>query len=213
TTAFVRYSEHQGKIASPPNIQGPAGGNSNGNVNIFNQQIAGGVTHAFNQNSILDARFAFTRTDGGKSPYGQALTSLMSGIPGLPSDPTVVRSLNVQSVNNYSQFGNQGSNPQFQNPYAFNPKVNYTWIVGRSTYKVGYEYQAIFTTIDDFNPVFGQDTYNGGFSYNGNPNANPVVAPTSSNLSSSASGTKEAVALADFLFGARDTFQLNNFVH
>ncbi len=45
TTAFVRYSEHQGKIASPPNIQGPAGGNSNGNVNIFNQQIAGGVTH------------------------------------------------------------------------------------------------------------------------------------------------------------------------
>ena len=30
TTAFVRYSQHQGKIASPPNIQGPAGGNSNG---------------------------------------------------------------------------------------------------------------------------------------------------------------------------------------
>ncbi len=213
TTAFIRYSEHQGKIASPPNIQGPAGGNSNGNVNIFNQQIAGGVTHTFTQNSILDARFAYTRTDGGKFPYGQSLPSLMAGIPGLPTDPAVARSLNVQSVNNFSQFGNQGSNPQFQNPYVFNPKVNYTWIVGRSTYKVGYEYQAIFTTIDDFNPVFGQDTYNGGFSYNGNPNANPVVAPTSSNLSSSDSGTKEAVALADFLFGARDTFQLNNFVH
>jgi len=203
TTAFVRYSEHQGKIASPPNIQGPAGGNSNGDVNIFNQQIAGGVTHTFNQNSILDARFAFTRTDGGKSPYGQTLTSLMSGIPGLPSDPTVVRSLNVQSVNNYSQFGNQGSNPQFQNPYAYNPKVNYTWIRGRSTYKVGYEYQSIFTTIDDFNPVYGQDTYNGGYSYTG---------ASASALSAADSGTKEAVALADFLFGARDTFQLNNFV-
>jgi hypothetical protein len=213
TTAFVRYSEHQGMIASPPNIQGPAGGNSNGNVAIFNQQIAGGVTHTFNQNSILDARFAFTRTDGGKFPYGQSLPSLMAGIPGLPTDPTVARSLNVQSVNNFSQFGNQGSNPQFQNPYVFNPKANYTWIVGRSTYKVGYEYQSIFTTIDDFNPVFGQDTYNGGFSYNGNPNVTPVVAPTSSNLSSSDAGTKEAVALADFLFGARDTFQLNNFVH
>jgi hypothetical protein len=36
TTAFVRYSQHQGQIASPPNIQGPAGGNSNGTVNIFN---------------------------------------------------------------------------------------------------------------------------------------------------------------------------------
>jgi hypothetical protein len=215
TTAFARYSQHQGKILSPPNIQGPAGGNSNGSVNIFNQQIAGGVTHIFNQNSILDARFAFTRTDGGKFPYGQNLTSLMAGIPGLPTDPQVVRSLNVQSVNGFSQFGNQGSNPQYQNPYIFNPKINYTWIRGRSTYKVGYEYQAIYTTIDDFNPVYGQDTYNGGFSWNGIPATptTPAVPATSSTLSGSDTGTKEAVALADFLFGARDTYQLNNFVN
>jgi hypothetical protein len=207
-TAFVRYSQNQGKIVSPPNIQGPAGGNSNGNVNIFNQQIAGGVTHIFNQNSILDARFAFTRTDGGKSPYGANLPSLMAGIPGLPTNPLVVRSLNVQSVNQYSQFGNQGSNPQFQNPYIFNPKVNYTFIRGRSTYKVGYEYQAIFTTIDDFNPVYGQDTYNGSFSFGG-----VGGNQTSTALSKADAGTKEAVALADFIFGARDTYQLNNFVN
>lgn len=198
TTLFIRYSEHQGKIASPPNIQGPAGGNSNGTVSIFNQQIAGGVTHAFSPTSILDARFAFTRTDGGKSPYGANLPSLETGVPGLPTSPTVVRSLNVQSVSGFSQFGNQGSNPQFQNPYIYNPKINYTKIVGRSTYKFGYEYQAIFTTIDDFNPVYGQDTYNGGFSY-------PTLT------TSSDTGTKEAVALADFIFGARDTYQLNNF--
>jgi hypothetical protein len=203
TTAFVRYSQHQGKIVSPPNIQGPAGGNSNGTVNIFNQQIAGGVTHAFSQNSILDARFAFTRTDGGKSPYGASLSSLMGGISGLPTDPTVVRSLNAQSVNNYSQFGNQGSNPQFQNPYVFNPKVNYTLLRGRSSYKMGYEYQSIYTTIDDFNPVFGQDTYNGNFSYAG---------ASSSTLSAADTGTKEAASLADFLFGARSAYQLNNFV-
>ena len=203
TTAFFRYSEHQGIILSPPNIQGPAGGNSNGNVKIFNQQAAIGATHVFNQNSILDARFAFTLTDGGKGPYGANLPSLMTGIPGLPTDPTVVRSLNVQSVNGFSQFGNQGSNPQFQDPYVYNPKINYTQIRGRSTYKVGYEYQAIFTRIDDFNPVYGQDTYNGGFSYTGS---------TASALSSADTGTKEAVALADFLFGARDSFQLNNFV-
>jgi hypothetical protein len=211
TNAFFRYSEHQGIILSPPNIQGPAGGNSNGNVNIFNQQAAIGATHVFNQNSILDARFAFTLTDGGKGPYGANLPSLMDGIPGLPTDPIVVRSLNVQSVNNYSQFGNQGSNPQFQNPYVYNPKVNYTQIRGRSSYKVGYEYQAIFTKIDDFNPVYGQDTYNGGFSYYV-PNGTGGNGGTSSGLSGSDTGTKEAVALADFLFGARDSFQLNNFV-
>ncbi len=201
-TAFVRYSEHQGAIASPPAIQGPAGGNSNGNVYIFNQQVAGGVTHIFSQSSILDARFGFTRTDGGKGPYGAGMPSLMGGITGLPTSPTVVRSLNVQSVNNFSQFGNQGSNPQFQNPYIFNPKVNYTLLRGRSSYKMGYEYQAIFTTIDDFNPVYGQDTYNGGFSYTG---------VSVSTLSAADTGTKEAVSLADFLFGARDTYQLNNF--
>jgi hypothetical protein len=203
TTAFFRYSEHQGIINSPPNIQGPAGGNSNGTVKIFNQQAAGGVTHIFNQNAILDARFAFTLTDGGKSPYGATLPSLETGIPGLPTSATVVRSLNVQSVNTFSQFGNQGSNPQFQNPTVYNPKLNFTLVRGRSQYKFGYEYQAIYTQIDDFNPVYGQDTYNGGYSFNGG---------SASALSGSNTGTKEAVALADFLFGARDTYQLNNFV-
>ena len=203
TTAFVRYSQHQGIIQDAPTIQGPAGGSSsNGTVLIFNQQIAGGVTHAFTQNSILDARFAFTRTDGGKSPYGAGLPSLMAGITGLPTSPQVVRSLNDQSVNGYTQFGSQGSNPQFQNPYVFNPKINYTFLHGRNSYKVGYEYQAIFTSISDFNPNYGENTYNGSFSYT-NPNINT--------LSKLDTGTKEAVALADFLLGAADTYQLNNF--
>ena len=205
TTAFFRYSEHQGIISSPPAIQGPAGGNSNGTVNIFNQQAAGGVTHAFNQNAILDARFGFTLTDGGKSPYGANLPSLETGIPGLPTSPTVVRSLNVQSVSGFTQFGNQGSNPQFQNPTVYNPKVNFTLLRGRHQIKIGYEYQAVYTTIDDFNPVYGQDTYNGGYS-------NGAVGASASQLSAQNTGYKEAVALADFLFGARDTYQLNNFV-
>ncbi len=202
TTAFARYSERQTEILSPPNIQGSAGGNSNGNVQIFNQQIAGGVTRSLTQNAILDARFAFTRTDGGKFPYGQHLPSLMSGIPGLPTDPTVVRSLNIQNVGNYSQFGNQGSNPQFQNPYLYNPKVNLTLLHGRNSYKMGYEYQAIFTTIDDFNPTYGQSTYTGNFSYTG---------ASANTLNAADPGTKEAVSLADFLFGAQNSYQLNNF--
>lgn len=204
TTAFARYSEHQGIITSPPNIQGPAGGNSNGSVHIFNQQIAGGITRIFSQSSILDARFAFTRTDGGKFPYGQNLPSLMKNIPGLPTDSVVARSLNAQSVGQYSQFGNQGSNPQYQNPYIFNPKLNYTLVRGRQTLKMGYEYQAIFTTIDDFNPTDGQDTYSGNFSYGG------LNATT---FSSANAGTKQAADLADFIFGAPNSYQLNNFVN
>jgi hypothetical protein len=202
TTAFVRYSHNLSNILSPPVIQGPAGGNSNGFVLIFNQQIAGGVTRTFNEHSVLDARFAFTRTDGGKTPFGHSLPSLEGGITGLPTSGPEVTSLNAQSVNNFSQFGSLTSNPQFQNPYVFDPKINYTWIKGRSTYKFGYEYQAVYTSIDDFNPSYGEDTYNGYFSYPGT---------SSSALSSGNTGTKEAISLADFLFGARDTYQLNNF--
>ena len=200
TTFFARFSEHQGIIGAPPAIQGPAGGNSNGNVNILNQQVAGGVTHLFSQNSILDARFAWTHTNGGKGPYGAGLPSLEAGIPGLPTDPRVVRSLNVQSVGGYTQFGNQGSNPQFQNPTLYNPKINYTLIKGRNSYKAGYEYQHIATVIEDFNPTYGQDTYNAGFSYNGTAAVSGLDA-----------STKEAANFADFLFGTRDSFQLNNF--
>ena len=200
TTLFGRYSEHKGAIGAPPNIQGPAGGNSNGNVTINNQQAVGGVTHLFSQNSILDARFAYTHTDGGKGPYGAGLPSLETGIPGLPTDPRVVRSLNVQSIGGYSQFGNQGSNPQFQNPTIYNPKINYTFIKGRNSYKAGYEYQHVATVLEDFNPTYGQDTYNGGFSYGG-----------ATAVSGQDTSTKEAANFADFLFGARDSYQLNNF--
>ncbi|MGI4828656.1 MAG: carboxypeptidase regulatory-like domain-containing protein [Janthinobacterium lividum] len=203
TTAFVRYSQHKGNILSPPAIQGPAGGNSNGNVQIFNQQIAGGVTRTLTQNAILDARFAFTRTDGGKFPYGQHMTSLMAGIPGLPTDPTVARSLNAQTVTGYTQFGNQTSNPQFQDPYVYNPKVNFTLLHGRNSYKLGYEYQAIFTTDEDFNPTYGQSTYAGGFSFNG--------ASSTALTGSTDTGLKEAAYLGDFLFGAQSQYQLNNY--
>ena len=210
TTAFARYSEHKGVIADAPSIQGPAGGSSsNGVVTIFNQQVAGGVTHSFSQNSILDVRLAFTRTDAGKNPYGAGMPSLMAGITGLPTDPVVVRSLNVQNVTNFTPFGSQGSNPQFQNPYVINPKANYTFLHGRNSYKVGYEYQAIFTSISDFNPNFGQNTYNGSFSYTNSTNNAPSV--NLNNLPKADTGTKEAVALADFLLGADDSYQLNNF--
>jgi len=209
TTMFARYSEHQGNIFSPPVIQGPAGGNSNGFVYIFNQQIAGGVTHSFTQNQILDARFAFTRTDGGKSPYGHNLPSLEGGIVGLPTSGPAVTSLNAQSVANFSQFGSLTSNPQFQDPYTYNPKINYTWIKGRSTYKAGYEYVADFTTDSDFNPAYGEDTYNEYFSANGYLKSG-VLAGTASSPSGFDTGSKEGVALSDFLFGARDTYQLDN---
>jgi hypothetical protein len=207
TTAFFRWSWHHGNIVDAEALTGPAGGNGNGTIHDYNKQATAGYTFLFSQNSILDARVGFTWTLGGKTPYGLGQPSLLvqAGTPGLPTDPIVARSLNVQSVSNYSQFGAQGSNPQFQNPFVIDPKINYTILKGRNSIKVGYEYLAINTEIDDFNPTYGQDTYGGAFS-SGTSNANSGAYANNADT-----GYKQAADLADFIVGARSAYQLNNF--
>ena len=207
---FGRYSQHNGFIFDPPGIPGRAGGNSNGNVSITNKDIAGGLTWSITPNQLLDVRFGYSINKGGKFPIGQGQTSLLveNGITdGLPTDPNVVRALNAQSVTGYSQFGAQPSNPQFQNPTIYNPKVNYTLIRGKQSLKFGYEYQAINTQVNDFNPSYGQDNYGGVYASNGNP-ANTTPAAGAPSL---ASQLQQARNLADFMFGNRSSYSLTNY--
>ena len=143
---FFRYSEHQATIIDPNSILGAAGGSqANGTVHIFNQQVAAGATYTINSNSLLDARVAYTWNEGGKTPYGLGQPSLLiaNGITnGIPTDPAISRSLNGQAVSGFTAFGGQTSNPQFQNPFVIDPKVNYTLIHGNHSIKIGYEFQS-----------------------------------------------------------------------
>ena len=201
-TAFTRYSHRVADIFSPPNIPGPAGGNANGNVHIFNQQLDPGVTYSFSPTSVLEARLGFTWTEGGKTPIGLGLPSLLVGVPNLPTDPHVAGALYSQSVSGFSQFGRQGSNPQFQNPFVIDPKVNYSKFLGRHTLKFGYEYLWIDTAIDDFNPAYGSENYTGLFSKPGSGvAANPALP---------AGALTEAYGITDYLLGARSHYELNN---
>lgn len=209
-SVFGRYSEHRGSIFDPPSISGRAGGNSNGNVSILNRNIAGGVTWNISANKLLDLRFGWSKNLGGKFPIGLGQPSLLveNGITdGLPTNPNVVRSLNQQSVTGYSQFGAQSSNPQFQNPTIYNPKANFTWIKGKHSMKVGYEYQSVNTELNDFNPSYGADTYGGQYAASGNPG-------NASSLSTNALNAQllQAQNLADFMFGNRSQYSLTNFV-
>ena len=199
TTLFGRYSEHQGNIVDATTIPGDAGDGGNGTIHAYNRQIAAGVTHAFKPNQTLDARIGFTWTKGGKSPYlvGEESLNTEAGITGLPTDKTVIRRLSSESVKNFSAWGAQTSNPQFQNPFVINPKVNYSWLKGRHSMKYGWEFLSINTEIDDFNPVYGGETFNQGFSQFGG--------------GTSDTGAGQAAYLTDFLTGARDSYQLNNF--
>ncbi|MCU1323358.1 MAG: putative collagen-binding proteinTonB-dependent receptor family protein [Acidobacteriaceae bacterium] len=209
-TIFGRYSEHRGAIFDPPSIPGRAGGNSNGNVSIQNRNIVGGLTWTLSANKLLDVRFGYSRNKGGKFPIGVGTKSTLlseNGITdGLPTDPLVVRDLNTQAVTGYTAFGAQNSNPQFQNPTIYNPKANFTWIKSKSSLKFGYEYQAVNTEVNDFNPSYGADTYGGLYASAGNPSNTGGL--TAAQLTTQLQGPRN---LADFMFGNRSQYSLTNY--
>jgi len=199
TTLFGRFSNHHGDIIDASSIPGDAGDGGNGTIHAYNKQLAAGITHTFGTNAAIDARIGFTWNQGGKLPYlsGQQSINSEAGITGLPSDPLVIRRLSNESVKNFTTFGAQTSNPQFQNPFVVNPKINFSWQKGRHSMKYGWEYLAINTEVDDFNPVYGGETFSQGFSQFGG--------------GTSDTGAGQAAYLTDFLTGARDSYQLNNF--
>ncbi len=202
--AFFRFSERNVNIFDPPNIPGPAGGNSNSVVKIFNQQVAYGMTYVPSNNTLIDGRIGFSWVEGSKQPPNIGQPSLLqeAGIPNLPTDPRIVGSLNTQAVNNFSSFGRQTTSPNVQNPYVVDPKVNYSWLHDTHSLKFGYEYQYIVVADDDFHPKYGNDTYSGAFSTP--PPGTPVVGTPGSTV------TNEDIALTDFFFGARSHYELNN---
>lgn len=197
-TFFQRYSYRvYNQLAAPNNnIPGPSGQGAGIISYANNWQTATGMTWAINPSSYLDVRFGMSNTSAGKTPAtldgGPSMFDLY-GISGLPTDKALTGGLNTQNISGYASYGRDYTSPQWQNPMVFNPKANYSKILSRHTLKVGYEYQAIHTYMDDFNPAYGQDIYTGQFS-------NPT--PTKSN---------SLYNIADFLFGARSTYQLSTY--
>jgi hypothetical protein len=197
-TAFSRFSARLYYQLAPPNngIPGPSGQGAGIVSRVMNWQTASGITWTVTPTSLLEVRGGGSKTEGMKTPAtldgGPSMFDLY-GIPGLPTTKELTGGLNTQNVSGYQSYGRDWSSPQWQNPLVINPKVNYSRIWGRHTIKLGYEYQAIDTLLNDFNPVYGQDYYAGQYS-------NPT--PTKSN---------NLYNLTDFLLGARSTYQLTNY--
>ncbi len=204
-TAFLRFSQRKDIQFYQPDIPGPSGGAGNGFIHAIQQQAAIGYTWAVTPTQLFEARFGFTHVLAGKTPpyLGGPSMQDLYGIPGLPTSSSLTGGLNTQSVSGFSQFGRQGTNPQFQNPTSFNPKFSYSWLKGRHSVKAGYEFVAIRTEVLDVNPLYGADTYAGQFS-----------KPTCAQLGQAAGCTIAADAtsynLADFIFGLPSTIQLSN---
>ncbi len=199
STAFARYSQGSWVYFLAPNLPGLAGGNSNGTLYAYTRQIAAGYNFSPTPNSILQLRLGLTWTKSGKAPVNIGAENLLAeyNIPNVPTDPTITGGLNSQAVTGYSQFGRQTTNPQFTNPYDANPKVNYSILKGRNSFKMGGEYGYLNMAISDFHPQFGEDLYGGQFS-----RTTATAATDAAHI--------QAYNLADFLVGARNSYQLNN---
>jgi hypothetical protein len=194
-TAFARYSHREFNQIDTPVIPLPIGANnSQGNVHIVNRQIAGGVTYTLSPSSLLEFRMAVGKAIGAKYPLQAGMSNMMEtyGITGLPTDPRIAGGITTQSISGYQGMGRRGSTPQFQNPLVINPKVNFSRMFARQTIKMGWESQFVNTDILDFSPQYGTDNYGGQFSR------------------PSGTGSNNLYNVADFLLGARSSYQLAN---
>jgi Carboxypeptidase regulatory-like domain/TonB-dependent Receptor Plug Domain/TonB dependent receptor len=192
-TAFGRVSHRKANNFEPSPIPGETGSPSNNELHVLNDQVAGGFTYSPTTSSLLEIRLGWSRTKAGKEPPGVGGPGMLElyGIPGLPTDPRFAGGLTEQGVTGWTTWGRQNSNPQFQDPSVFNPRVNYSWIMGRQSFKTGYEYQAINTQIDDFNPKYGRDAYAGQFTRPAGAAADPAT-----------------YNLADFMLGLRSSYSI-----
>ena len=173
---------------------------TNGHILIQDRQVALGYTHLMGSNKILDVRLALSGTRAGKWTFAIGDTSFPSAdIPGLPAIAGVSGGLPSMAISGgFSSFGRQSTNPQWQNPSLIDPKVNFSWVKGKHSFKFGYEYEHIWQEIEDSNPLYGSFAYGKGYS----------VCPASAGVSCPNTSNVGDTYFADFLFGTSQTFSL-----
>jgi hypothetical protein len=209
TSWFARVSDRKETGVNHPTIPLPLDGQANGTIRILDQQLALGYTHLFGTNKIVDARFGLSRTKAGK--YTLSIGQNDFTIPGLQDVPSFIEGglPSISVSGGFTAFGRQSTNPQWQNPALLDPKVNYTWVIGKHSLKFGYEYEHIWMAVNDNNPLYGSWTYGGGLSL-----CDAAISPTCATNASGGAAPTSAVTdtyWADFLFGLPSVYQLANY--
>jgi hypothetical protein len=216
-SAFLRFSQRKDLQYYAPDLTGPSGGDGNGYIHTIDQDASAGYTWIVTPDSILEARLGFSHMLAGKEPPylgGPSLASMFGGFAGLPTTPSLTGGINTQTITGLTAFGRQTSNPQFQNPTTWNPALNYSKTFHQHSLKVGYQFLQVRTEILDTNPLYGQDTYSGGFS---KPTCTQLGQAGGCTIASDAT----SYSLADFMFGLPNTINqgsytvvnLRQFVH
>ncbi|WP_263382276.1 TonB-dependent receptor [Granulicella arctica] len=211
TSWFLRVSDRKENALNSPALPLPLDGQTNGKIRVLDQQAVLGFTRLFGSDKVLDARVGLSRTKAGK--FSTSIGSTSFNIPGLPTDPSVSGGLPTTTINGFTGFGRQSTNPQFQNPALLDPKINFTYVKGRHSMKFGYEYEHVWMAVSDNNPLFGSFTYGGGYSACPAGTIIPGVGTCSAAAGTPAALSSAAVSdtfWADFLFGTTSGYSAAN---
>lgn len=196
---FVRVSDLKQNATDFPLFGPIIDGNTNGKQRILDQQVAVGWTRILGANQLLDARLGLSRTKAGKFSLSIGQNPGFT-FPGLPTDPTVAGGIPSTAISGgFNAIGRQATNPQFQNPALLNPKVNYSWVIGRHSLKTGYEYQHVWMAVQDTNPLYGSFNFAGAFSRQVSATGALLGTATPDNY------------VADYLFGASNQYSLSSY--
>jgi Carboxypeptidase regulatory-like domain/TonB dependent receptor len=210
---FLRVSDRKEDGVNYPVIPLPLDSTANGKIRILDQQAALGYTHLFGANKVLDLRLGLSRTKAGK--FTLSIGQDVFTIPGLQTVPaSIAGGLPQVSITNFTTFGRQSTNPQWQDPALLDPKGNFTWIRGNHSLKFGYEYEHVWMAVNDNNPLYGSWTYGGGYSACPAGTVIPTVgtcSAASGTPTDLSSGTVADTYWADFLFGLTSSYQLANY--
>ncbi len=203
---FARLSKQSVHLTAPPGITGPAGGSGFGHIRVLTTSGVAGATIVLTPSSVLDLRLGIVYAESGKVPYNQGVPNFYSrfGIPYPVLSSIPPSGLNTQAVRDFSTLGIEATQNQFSNPQTYNIKGSYTLARGKHSFSFGYEWLQLNETVDPGFPLLGEDSYVGSFSYLG-------CHTSTCNTPSSTVGRRQAIGLADFIFGLRDNYQLGNY--
>ncbi len=211
---FGRYDQSAFNVFDPGIVQGLAGGNGNGYQIVPIKSFASGITWTISDRTLLDAGLGYSQSDAGKRPplAGGPSMQQLFGIPGLPTDPAYTGGISSETLIGFTALGRQATSPQFQHPKLFDPKVNVTHIISRHTLKAGLEYQWLGVRTLDVNPILGRDVYSGLFTA---PAVGTPLQGGGTLTAAMITANSALYSLADFLYGARNQYQLVNpgYVH
>jgi hypothetical protein len=195
---FLKVSDRKETAINHPTLPLPLDGQTNGRIKILDQQVAAGYTHLMGANKVLDARIGLSGTRAGK--YSLSIGDNAITFPNLPTDPIVAGGLSSVGTGSsgLTAFGRQSTNPQWQNPSLLDPKVNFSWVKGKHSFKFGYEYEHIWMEVQDSNPLFGSFTFSGAYS----------VCPASAGSACPNTTAGPENYWADILFGDTSAYAL-----